>query len=185
MIHWIGKLSFILLGVASATLVADLLLPCFLDFFLSLRHLWIISQFIVFFIWKLSSTGDADESLEFSLLRPLAADSPETWGDVPSAGFFTSFPSRAGSREPEPLPPEVTKEMVEPRQQYHREEAAPLVVKEEDMGWRRREVLVVHHDELFQRAEAFIKKHHDSLRLQPHEEYPQQRQRLAMLPWSS
>ncbi|RWW00569.1 hypothetical protein GW17_00036473 [Ensete ventricosum] len=185
MIHWIGKLSFILLGVASVTLVADLLLPCFLDFFLSLRHLWIISQFIVFFIWKLSSTGDADESLELSFLRPLAADSPDTWCDVPSAGHFTSFPSRAGSREPEPLLPEVTKEMVEPRQQYHRKEAAPLVVKEEAMGWRRREVLMVNHDELFQRAEVFIKKHYDSLRLQPQEEYSEQRQRLAMFPLSS
>ncbi|URD81049.1 hypothetical protein MUK42_17560 [Musa troglodytarum] len=237
MMYRIAKLSFFLLGLVSAALV-----PYSLDVFLSLRSLWIISQFAIFVIWKLSSNKNGEEHrpsnvLDLTLPTLIADDSPETWFDVlpsPTSETWYDVPSSpptfscASPHEAEPLPPEIEKVMMEPRDEHqtmddtwnaimegsrrpaksalsrHRREEqgsettvpgkglkgpempnekVPPVVVNEEVGWRRREVLVVAQDELFQRVETFIKKHYDHLRLQREESA--QRRFLERRRWTS
>ncbi|WOL07395.1 hypothetical protein Cni_G16136 [Canna indica] len=75
-----GKIAFVLLGVASAALLASLV-----DLRMSsLLRLWIASQLIVLIIWKFSGLKDVNDIsphhyLELDLDLPPAADSPENW----------------------------------------------------------------------------------------------------------
>ncbi|CAL9204017.1 unnamed protein product [Musa hybrid cultivar] len=226
MMYQMAKMSFLLLGLVSAALV-----PYSLDVFRSLRSLWILSQFAIFVIWKLSSTKNGEEHrpsnvLDLTLPTLISDDSPETWldvlpsptsetwYDVPSSPHTSTTFSCASPYETEPSPPEIEKVMMEPPDEHktiddtwnaimeggkrpaksalrrHRreeqgsettvpgkglkgpempnEKVAPVVINEA-VGWRRREVLVVGQDELFQRVETFIKKHYDHLKLQREE----------------
>ncbi|URD81051.1 hypothetical protein MUK42_17560 [Musa troglodytarum] len=206
------------------------------------KGLWIISQFAIFVIWKLSSNKNGEEHrpsnvLDLTLPTLIADDSPETWFDVlpsPTSETWYDVPSSpptfscASPHEAEPLPPEIEKVMMEPRDEHqtmddtwnaimegsrrpaksalsrHRREEqgsettvpgkglkgpempnekVPPVVVNEEVGWRRREVLVVAQDELFQRVETFIKKHYDHLRLQREESA--QRRFLERRRWTS